>query len=147
MPTLDDNREDGNIGWIHARNPCCLCERLRAELLELLTAFKSHGRADIIVKPGRNLDGLILLGARCGDFFLTNITRVMMPDPELFDNRQKIVRLKPFARITKFYKSIRMLRDKVPYLIKRFAGVQMLGKFFPVNLVDVQRPVLDVADG
>ena len=86
MPTLDDNREDGNIGWIHARNPCCLCERLRAELLELLTAFKSDSLAGIVVKPSGNADQLILFGTRRHDFLLADVTRVVLTNPKLFND-------------------------------------------------------------
>ena len=140
MAPFDDDCDDGDIGRIHAGNPRCLCERLRSELLEFLSAFKSHSRAGIIVPPGGNLDGLILLGADSGDFLLAYIPGVMMPDPKLLDDWQ-------YFTYRKKYEAAKMVYDKGSYLIKRLAGVQMFDKRLTVNLVNDQRTVLDFGDG
>ena len=39
---LDDNGEDCDIGWVHARYAACLCERFGTEFLQLLTALITH---------------------------------------------------------------------------------------------------------
>ena len=63
MSPFDDDGKYGDVCWIDTGNSRCLCESLWPKLLEFLAAFKSHGNACIIVQPGGNLDGLILLGA------------------------------------------------------------------------------------
>ena len=68
-------------------------------------------------------------------------------DPELLDKQQKIIRLKPLTHTSDFCRGIQMAFDKVSYLVKRLTCVQMFNKWFPVNLFEVQRAVLDFCDG
>ena len=106
MTSLDDDGENGDIGRIDTRNPCCLGQGLGSVLLELFATFKAHGCAGVVVEPGGDADGLILFGP-CGcDLLLTDVTGVMMPDPELFDywpcfvgRERKEVQMLPSERV------------------------------------------------
>ena len=121
MPAFDDNSKDRDIRRIDAWDTSRLRQCFGTELFEFFTAFKAHGRTGIIVKPCRYPDGLVLFGTSGGYLLLANVPGVMMSDPELFDNRQKIVWLELVIRVSEFCMHIRMFFDKCTYLVKRLA--------------------------
>ena len=113
MTTLDDDGENGNVGGIYSGDTRSLGECFGSELLELLAAFESDSLAGVIVEPGGDADRFILLGPRGRDFLLTNVTSVMVSDPELLDDGSRLV---GWER-----KSVQMLTSECMNLVKRAA--------------------------
>ena len=138
MPSFDDDSKNGDIGWIHARNPSRLCQCLRLELFELLAAFISDGLAGIVIKPVGDTNGLVLLGSRGGDFLLADVTRVVLANPQLFDDREHL----PCREREFCYMFFHELMD----LVKGSAPLQVLGKRLAMNLCGVKTSVLNVVD-
>ena len=54
MAPFDDDRQDGDVGRIHAGNTAGLGQIFWTEFLELLSAFKADGYALVVVQPSRN---------------------------------------------------------------------------------------------
>lgn len=54
MAPFDDDRQDGDVGRIHAGNTAGLGQIFRTEFLEFLAAFKADGYALVVVQPSRN---------------------------------------------------------------------------------------------
>lgn len=88
MPPFDDNGKYGDVSWIDAGDSRCLRESLGSKLFEFLTAFKTHGRTCIIIQPSGNADCFIPFGTRSCNLFLADVSGIMVPDPELFNDGQ-----------------------------------------------------------
>ena len=120
MSSFDDDGQNGDIGWIHARNPSRLCKCLRFELFELLAAFISDRLAGIVIKPARNTNGLVLLGSCGGDFLLADVTRVVLANPQLFNDGEYLLwRKREFGY---------MVLDKFMDHVDCLALLQVVGK-------------------
>ena len=89
---MDDDGEDGDVGGVDAGDARSLGKGFGAMLLQFLAAFKAQGRDLIIVEPGWNADGLVFLGSGGCNFLLTDVAGIMVSDPELFENRQYLMR-------------------------------------------------------
>ena len=138
MSAFDDDGQNGDVSWVHARYPCCLRQCLRLELFELLTAFKTDGRAGIVIKPGGNANGFILFGTRGYDFLLAYVTRVVLANPQLFDNGEHL----PCREREFCYMVLHELMDPV----KGPALFQVVDKRLSMNLRGVKTSVLNVVD-
>ena len=119
MPSLDDNCQNGNIRRIYTGNAACLCEVFRMILLELLPAFESDGRTCIVIKPVRYADHFILLCTCSANFFLADVTRIVLSYPKLFNDW--------FKYISCEWKICRMVSGKRMNLIKGTTCIQMMG--------------------
>ena len=127
MSPFDDNGKYGDVRWIDTGNSRCLCESLGSKLLEFLTAFKAHGRTCIIIQPSGNTDCFISFGTRGCNLFLADVSGIMVPDPELFNNGQDIRRRNEG-------KAVKMIVDELTDHFKGVARVQVTDKSLSINL-------------
>ena len=127
VPPFDDNGKDGDVRWIDTGNSRCLCESLGTELLEFLTAFKTHGRTCIIIQPSRNADCFIPFCTRSCNLFLADVSSIMVPDPELFNDG------KNFGRRNEG-KAVKMIVDEFADHFKGVTCVQVADKRLSINL-------------
>ena len=135
MPSLDDNCQNGNIRRIDTGNAACLCEVFWMILLELLPAFKADSRTCIVIKPGRYADHFILLCTCGANFFLADVTRIVLPYPKLFNDR--------FKYILREWKISRMVSGKLMNLIEGTTCIQMMNQRLPLNFDRAHRTILN----
>ena len=86
VTTLDDNGENGHVGWVDAWDPAGLGEVFRFVLLQFFTALESNRKAPIIFEPSWDEDVFIALGPFSGDVLLADVPFVPLTDLNLLPN-------------------------------------------------------------